>query len=114
MTTLEGNALRVMTYNVHVDGSRDGDNPWSIRRDLVASVIRFHQADVAGLQEASMGMIGDLDAYRAYQLGRSIPVAAENPAGALGGAGVGIGMGLAYAQGFPGAGAGVPGWPISM
>ncbi|MCA8912356.1 MAG: endonuclease/exonuclease/phosphatase family protein [Planctomycetes bacterium] len=58
---LEGNALRVMTYNVHVDGSRDGDNPWSIRRDLVASVIRFHQADVAGLQEASMDMIDDLD-----------------------------------------------------
>lgn len=54
---------------------------------------------------SSMGMIGDLDAYRSYQLGRSIPVAAENPAGALGAAGVGIGMGMAYAQGLPTAGA---------
>ena len=58
---LSGNALRLMTFNIHLDGSRDGDNPWSIRRDLVASVIRFHQVDVAGLQEANFDMIRDLE-----------------------------------------------------
>ncbi len=58
---------------------------------------------------SSIGMIGDLDAYRSYQLGRSIPVAAENPAGALGAAGVGIGMGMAYAQGLPGGAGPAPG-----
>lgn len=44
-----------------------------------------------------MGMVGDLAAYQQYQLGRAIPVAAENPAGGLAAAGVGLGMGVAYA-----------------
>ena len=46
---------------------------------------------------ASLGVVGDVDLYRQYQLGRSTPVAAANPAGGLAGAGVGVGMGLAYA-----------------
>jgi membrane protease subunit (stomatin/prohibitin family) len=46
---------------------------------------------------SSMGLIGDLDRYQQYQLGQSIPVAAENPAGGLAAAGVGLGMGMAYA-----------------
>ena len=47
---------------------------------------------------SSMGVVGDLAAYQAYQVGRSTPVAAANPAGGVAGAGVGLGMGLAYAQ----------------
>jgi membrane protease subunit (stomatin/prohibitin family) len=46
---------------------------------------------------SSMGVVGDLAAYQQYQLGRSIPTAAENPAGGLAAAGVGLGMGMAYA-----------------
>ncbi|MCA8917475.1 MAG: endonuclease/exonuclease/phosphatase family protein [Planctomycetes bacterium] len=57
---LSGNALRLMTYNVRIDSSSDGDNSWSHRRDMVASVIRFHQADIIGAQEASFSMIDDL------------------------------------------------------
>jgi membrane protease subunit (stomatin/prohibitin family) len=45
----------------------------------------------------SMGVIGDMQAYQAYQLGRSLPAAAENPAGGLAGAGLGVGMGMAVA-----------------
>jgi membrane protease subunit (stomatin/prohibitin family) len=53
---------------------------------------------------SSMGVLGDLGAYQAYQLGASMPVAAENPAGGLAGAGVGVGMGMAMANRFqPGA-----------
>ena len=37
---------------------------------------------------SSMGVLGDLGAFQAYQLGVSMPVAAENPAG-------GMGMGMA-------------------
>jgi len=48
---------------------------------------------------AARDLVGDLDAYRGYQLGRSTPIAAANPAGGLAGAGVGLGMGMAYAQG---------------
>jgi membrane protease subunit (stomatin/prohibitin family) len=46
---------------------------------------------------ASMGIVGDLTRYQQYQVGRSVPVAAENPAGGLAGAGVGVGMGAAIA-----------------
>ena len=46
---------------------------------------------------ASMGVLGDLDRYKQYQLGASIPTAAANPAGGLAGAGVGLGMGMAIA-----------------
>jgi membrane protease subunit (stomatin/prohibitin family) len=48
---------------------------------------------------ASRAVVGDLDGYRQYQLGRSTPVAAANPAGGLAAAGVGLGMGMAYVQG---------------
>ncbi len=46
---------------------------------------------------SSMGVLGDLDRYRQYQLGASLPTAAANPAGGLAGAGVGVGMGMAIA-----------------
>ncbi len=54
----------------------------------------------------SMNMIGDLGSFQAYQMGRSMPIAAENTAGGLAGAGIGMGMGLGMAQQMmPGAGA---------
>ncbi len=52
---------------------------------------------------SSMGIVGDLDRYQKYQIGSSIPVAAENPAGGLAAAGVGLGMGMSYANGMTGA-----------
>lgn len=60
MQPLTGNALRVMTYNIRIDSSSDGENAWRYRRDAVASMIRFHQADIVGAQEASFAMIADL------------------------------------------------------
>jgi endonuclease/exonuclease/phosphatase family metal-dependent hydrolase len=53
-------AIRVMTYNIRVQTESDGENDWPHRRDMVASVLRFHQADVLCLQEAYVNMIGDL------------------------------------------------------
>ncbi len=62
---------------------------------------------------SSMGVIGDLSAFQAYQMGTAIPAAAENPAGGIAGAGIGLGMGMAMAgpllQG--GAGNAVPAAP---
>jgi membrane protease subunit (stomatin/prohibitin family) len=61
---------------------------------------------------SSMGVIGDLGAFQAYQMGQAIPAAAENPAGGLAGAGVGLGMGMAMANQFStGGGPGAPGAP---
>jgi membrane protease subunit (stomatin/prohibitin family) len=56
---------------------------------------------------SSIGIVGNLAAYQQYQVGRSTPVAAANPAGGVAGAGVGLGMGLAYANQV-GASAAVP------
>ena len=44
-----------------------------------------------------MGVIGDMTAFQAYQLGQAMPIAAANPAGGIAGAGVGLGMGVAMA-----------------
>jgi membrane protease subunit (stomatin/prohibitin family) len=46
---------------------------------------------------SGMGIIGDLKAYQAYQIGQAIPDAARNPAGGIAGAGLGVGMGMAMA-----------------
>jgi membrane protease subunit (stomatin/prohibitin family) len=63
---------------------------------------------------AGRSAVGELDAYRQYQLGRATPLAATSPAGGLAAAGVGLGMGLAYA---PPVGAAsppaLPGWHLA-
>jgi membrane protease subunit (stomatin/prohibitin family) len=56
---------------------------------------------------SSMGIVGNMAQYQQYQLGTSMPIAAENPAGGLAGAGVGLGLGMAMAgQMMPGQGPG--------
>ena len=66
-------------------------------------------------QRTSMGVIGDLRAYHAYQMASAIPDAATNPAGGIAGAGMGLGMGMAMAGpmltgagGMPGGGTQAP------
>ena len=53
--------LRVMTFNLRLDLASDGPNAWPHHRDWVASLIRFHGADVVGVQEALAHMLTDLD-----------------------------------------------------
>jgi endonuclease/exonuclease/phosphatase family metal-dependent hydrolase len=54
-------SLHVMTFNLRYDNPRDGPNAWPNRKDWVASLIRFHEADVVGVQEALAHMLTDLD-----------------------------------------------------
>lgn len=54
--------LRVMTFNIRYDTPNDGPNAWPHRRDWVASLIRFHEADALGVQEALVHMLRELDA----------------------------------------------------
>jgi endonuclease/exonuclease/phosphatase family metal-dependent hydrolase len=54
--------LRVMTFNIRYDNPGDGINAWPNRRDWVASLVRFHGADIVGVQEALAPMLADLDA----------------------------------------------------
>lgn len=58
----ESAALRLMSFNVRYDNPGDGPDAWPHRRDRVASLIRFHQVDVVGVQEALAPMLTDLDA----------------------------------------------------
>jgi formylglycine-generating enzyme required for sulfatase activity/endonuclease/exonuclease/phosphatase family metal-dependent hydrolase len=55
-------ALRVMSFNIRYDNPDDGEDAWPKRRAMAASMIRFHRADVVGLQEALRGQIADLEA----------------------------------------------------
>jgi endonuclease/exonuclease/phosphatase family metal-dependent hydrolase len=49
-----------MTYNIRFDNPADGVHAWPNRKELVASVIRFHKADIIGVQEALEHQIQDL------------------------------------------------------
>lgn len=55
-------ALRVMTFNIRYDEPNDGVHAWPHRKERVASVVRFHRADLVGMQEALIGQIRDLEA----------------------------------------------------
>lgn len=44
--------LHVLSFNIRNGRANDGDNSWPKRRPLVSDVIREHNPDVVGLQEA--------------------------------------------------------------
>ncbi len=52
--------LRWMTYNVRLDTPEDTHDPWTQRRDRIAALLRFHEVDVAGLQEPLRHQVDDL------------------------------------------------------
>ncbi len=72
--------LRVMTFNIRYNNPGDGEHAWPHRKERVASVIRFHEADLVGVQEALNGQIDDLEAllpaYAWIGVGRDDGVAA--------------------------------------
>jgi endonuclease/exonuclease/phosphatase family metal-dependent hydrolase len=53
--------MRVMSFNLRYNNTGDGPNSWPYRKAWVAQLIRFHDADVVGVQEALSGMLADLD-----------------------------------------------------
>ena len=53
--------IRVISYNIRYDNPNDGDNSWANRKDQVASLLRFHQADIFCLQEALINQTHDLE-----------------------------------------------------
>lgn len=52
--------LRVMTFNIRLNLASDAQNAWPHRKAAVASMIRFHGADLVGLQEALPEQLDDL------------------------------------------------------
>jgi len=57
----EARYTRVMTFNIRYDEPRDKENAWPNRKEMVASMIRFHQADLVGVQEALERQMVDLE-----------------------------------------------------
>jgi endonuclease/exonuclease/phosphatase family metal-dependent hydrolase len=53
-------SFRAMSFNLRFDCLEDGQNAWSFRKDIVASTIRFHKADICGVQEALRSQVNDL------------------------------------------------------
>ncbi|HAB51380.1 MAG TPA: hypothetical protein DCE80_04260 [Ignavibacteriales bacterium] len=68
--------FRVMTYNIRYAGDEkaDGINSWNNRKHLIASMIRFNDADIVGVQEALFhqleGLTTLLDGYSWFGVGR--------------------------------------------
>lgn len=55
--------VRVMSFNIRYDNPDDGPDGWPNRKDFVASTIRFHKADIVGIQEGLIHQLEDLDGY---------------------------------------------------
>jgi endonuclease/exonuclease/phosphatase family metal-dependent hydrolase len=54
-------SLNVMSFNIRYNNPEDGANAWPHRKHNVSALIKFHQADIVGLQEALYGQLGDLE-----------------------------------------------------
>ena len=54
--------IRVMSYNIRFAGNEEteGKNAWSIRKEMIAAVVRFNKADIVGIQEALFIQLNDL------------------------------------------------------
>jgi endonuclease/exonuclease/phosphatase family metal-dependent hydrolase len=52
--------IRVMTFNIRYDNPADGPDAWPHRSEGVAGLIRFHDPDLLGLQEAQRHQLEEL------------------------------------------------------
>ena len=57
---MNGQNLKIMSYNIRLDLAVDGDNDWSHRKDFFASQIQFYEPDVFGIQEALPNQVNDI------------------------------------------------------
>ncbi|WP_342120217.1 endonuclease/exonuclease/phosphatase family protein [Pseudoduganella sp. OTU4001] len=58
--------LNIATYNLRMNTERDGLNAWPHRKELVKSLVRYHDFDVLATQEGLPDQIADLDGMPEY------------------------------------------------
>lgn len=58
--SVSGQTLKVMTYNIRYATENDGVNAWSKRKGKVFDLLKRHDPDILGLQEALEGQIKDI------------------------------------------------------
>jgi len=72
--TMESSVVRMMSFNIRNSEAKDGDNHWSVRKELVVGRIRAFDADVAALQEVLQDQAeyldGALPEYERFGRGR--------------------------------------------
>lgn len=56
----QSEAFQVMTFNIRLPNPDDGFNYWPNRKELVLSMIRYHEADLLGVQEAFRSQLDEL------------------------------------------------------
>lgn len=54
--------FNLITYNIRMNTPDDGVNAWPLRKEKVASLLKFHQADIFNVQEALPEQMDDLTA----------------------------------------------------
>ena len=52
--------FNIITYNIRMNTPSDGENAWPLRKEKVAGLLRFHQADIFNVQEALPEQMDDL------------------------------------------------------
>lgn len=58
--------INVATYNLRLNTPNDDQNVWELRREAVMALIRYHEFDLFGTQEALPEQINDLEALSEY------------------------------------------------
>lgn len=70
----KNDSFNIMTFNIRMNTPDDGVNAWPLRIEKVTGLIKFHQADIFGVQEALLVQMNDLKAslpeYECYGIGR--------------------------------------------
>ena len=53
--------LSVMTYNIKLDYPKEGENSWTNRKPFFINLLKFHEPDIFGVQEAMPNQMKDMD-----------------------------------------------------
>lgn len=62
----QSNSINVATYNLRYDTKNDGINAWPNRKENVKALIRFHEFDLFGTQEALRHQLTDIAELKDY------------------------------------------------
>lgn len=66
--------MNIMSFNIRYNNKNDGINAWPNRIEMVNGLLKFHEPDIFGLQEALIGQIEDiqngLPQYEWFGVGR--------------------------------------------
>jgi endonuclease/exonuclease/phosphatase family metal-dependent hydrolase len=53
--------MNIISFNIRYNTANDGINAWPNRVEMVTGLLRFHEADIFGLQEALFEQIDDIE-----------------------------------------------------